>query len=29
MKPIEGGNKLEVRGYVGPLHRNQIWIRVE
>ncbi|MDZ7813705.1 MAG: DUF2147 domain-containing protein [Ideonella sp.] len=29
MKPIEGGKKLEVRGYVGPFHRNQIWIRVE
>ncbi len=29
MKPLEGGKKLEVRGYVGPFHRNQIWIRVE
>ena len=29
LKPFEGGKKLEVRGYVGPFHRNQIWIRVE
>jgi len=29
LTPIEGGKKLEVRGYVGPFHRNQIWIRVE
>lgn len=29
LKPIEGGKKLEVRGYVGPFYRNQTWIRVE
>lgn len=29
LKPIDGGAKLEVRGYVGPFYRNQIWIRVE
>ncbi|SHN24375.1 DUF2147 domain-containing protein [Rhizobacter sp. OV335] len=31
LKPVEGGKKLEVRGYVGaPLFgRTQTWIRVE
>ena len=31
LKPIEGGNKLEVRGYIGMpmLGRTQTWIRVE
>jgi len=29
LKPVEGGAKLEVRGYVGPFYRNQHWIRVE
>lgn len=31
IKPIEGGKKLEVRGYVGMpmLGRTQTWIRVE
>jgi uncharacterized protein (DUF2147 family) len=31
MTPIEGGAKLEVRGYVGMplLGRTQTWIRVE
>jgi len=31
MKPIDGGKKLEVRGYVGMpmLGRTQTWIRVE
>jgi len=31
LKPVEGGRKLEVRGYVGaPLFgRSQTWIRVE
>uniref|UniRef100_UPI0018EDFE66 DUF2147 domain-containing protein n=1 Tax=Xylophilus sp. ASV27 TaxID=2795129 RepID=UPI0018EDFE66 len=26
--PIEGGRKLEVRGYLGPFWRTQIWSRV-
>ena len=26
---IDGGSKLEVRGYLGPFYRNQIWQRVE
>ena len=31
MKPIEGGKKLEVRGFIGMalLGRTQTWIRVE
>ena len=29
LKPLEGGKKLEVRGYIGPFYRNQIWLRVE
>jgi len=31
LKPIEGGKKLEVRGYIGTpfLGRTQTWIRVE
>jgi uncharacterized protein (DUF2147 family) len=31
LKPVEGGKKLEVRGYVGMpmLGRTQTWIRVE
>jgi uncharacterized protein (DUF2147 family) len=27
MKLIEGGKKLEVRGYIGPFSRAQIWTR--
>lgn len=29
LKPIEGGKKLEMRGYIGPFYRTQTWIRVE
>lgn len=31
MKPVDGGKKLEVRGYIGApmLGRTQTWIRVE
>lgn len=29
LKPLDGGKRLEVRGYLGPFHRNQHWIRVE
>jgi uncharacterized protein (DUF2147 family) len=25
---LEGGKKLEVRGYIGPFFRNQIWLRL-
>ncbi|MDA8453530.1 DUF2147 domain-containing protein [Acidovorax sp. GBBC 3334] len=27
--PIEGGAKLEVRGYLGPFWRTQVWQRVQ
>ena len=27
MTPLEGGKKLQVRGYIGPFYRTQIWIR--
>lgn len=29
LTPQDGGQKLEVRGYIGPFFRNQHWIRVE
>ena len=29
MKPVDGGKKLEVRGYLGPFWRTQTWQRVE
>lgn len=29
LKPLDGGKKLEVRGYLGPFYRNQQWQRVE
>ena len=29
LKPLEGGKKLEVRGYIGPFFRSQTWHRVE
>jgi uncharacterized protein (DUF2147 family) len=29
LKPIDGGQQLEVRGYVGPFFRTQTWVRLE
>ncbi len=29
LKPIEEGKKLEMRGYIGPFYRTQVWLRVE
>jgi uncharacterized protein (DUF2147 family) len=29
LKPVEGGKKLEMRGYIGPFYRTQVWVRVE
>ncbi|WHZ10414.1 MAG: hypothetical protein OJF60_000853 [Burkholderiaceae bacterium] len=29
LKPVDGGAKLEVRGYIGPFFRTQVWQRVE
>lgn len=27
--PLDGGARLQVRGYVGPFYRTQVWIRVQ
>ena len=29
MVPQEGGKKLQVRGYIGPFFRTQVWLRVQ
>ena len=29
LTPIEGGKKLEVRGYIAFFYRNQTWVRVQ
>ncbi|WP_039852185.1 DUF2147 domain-containing protein [Hylemonella gracilis] len=29
LTPIEGGAKLQVRGYLGPFYRTQVWNRVQ
>jgi uncharacterized protein (DUF2147 family) len=29
LKPVEGGKKLEVRGYIGPFFRTQTWLKAE
>jgi uncharacterized protein (DUF2147 family) len=29
MVPQEGGKKLQVRGYIGPFYRTQVWLRVQ
>lgn len=29
LKPLEGGKKLRIRGYIGPFYRTQVWIRQE
>lgn len=29
MKPIEGGKRMELRGYLGPVWRTQTWVRVK
>ena len=29
LTPVEGGNKLEVRGSIGPFGRTQTWLRVQ
>ena len=29
MTPIEGGKKLQVRGYIGPFYRTQVWNRIQ
>ena len=27
LTPIEGGQKMQVRGYIGPFYRTQVWLR--
>lgn len=29
IKVIEGGKKLELRGYLGPFYRTQVWTRAD
>lgn len=29
LRPVDGGSKLQVRGYLGPFYRTQVWQRVE
>src|SRR5690606_6060062 len=29
MTPLDGGKKLQIRGYIGPFYRTQVWTRVE
>jgi uncharacterized protein (DUF2147 family) len=29
LKPVDGGKQLEMRGYIGPFYRTQVWTRVE
>jgi uncharacterized protein (DUF2147 family) len=29
LKPIDGGKSLQMRGYLGPFYRTQVWHRVE
>jgi uncharacterized protein (DUF2147 family) len=29
LKPVDGGQKMEVRGYIGFFYRTQVWERVE
>ena len=29
LTPVEGGKKLQVRGYIGPFYRNQVWQRIQ
>ncbi|MEY4978871.1 MAG: hypothetical protein RLZZ352_1141 [Pseudomonadota bacterium] len=29
MTPLDGGKQLQVRGYIGPFYRTQVWQRLE
>jgi uncharacterized protein (DUF2147 family) len=29
LTPLEGGRLLQVRGYIGPFYRTQVWQRIE
>jgi uncharacterized protein (DUF2147 family) len=29
LTPVEGGRKLQVRGFIGPFYRTQTWVRAQ
>ena len=29
LKAVDGGKQLEMRGYIGPFYRTQVWTRIE
>jgi len=29
LTPIDGGQRMEVRGAIGPISRTQTWVRVQ
>ena len=29
LTPLDGGRQLQVRGYIGPFYRTQVWQRIE
>lgn len=29
LTPLDGGSKLQVRGYFGPFYRTQVWVRAQ
>jgi uncharacterized protein (DUF2147 family) len=29
MEPLEEGKKLQIRGYIGPFYRTQVWQRIQ
>jgi len=29
LKPVDGGKRMEMRGYIGFFYRTQVWVRVE
>lgn len=29
MEPLEDGKKLQIRGYIGPFYRTQVWQRIQ
>lgn len=29
LKPVDGGKRMEMRGYVAFIYRTQVWVRVE
>ena len=29
LAPVDGGQKLQVRGFIGPFYRTQTWVRVQ